>query len=212
MIRSFFSLLILFLFFYIIASDKPPEEIKAIISNDISSQVIADAKLLAYENLSQHEKDSIGKFCCSYYTESWSSEHSFQFDPAQGYYVRAIVNINQLARLTHANSCGFSYHSGRCSEDKLQDKINETLNDAMLHMLYGKYKSRWAFLKEGRHIPDTMKFNGFNIVNIKRDLEQGYDEVLLGPIPANPDQMIIELAFPKAEGYPDLVNPKQVIS
>jgi hypothetical protein len=185
---------------------------QATIDPQLSAQVILEAHVLAYKQLDKQERDIIGSLCCSYSTGGWMARDLVRFSPEDGYFVRARINVDALARLTEANQCGTSTHATRCSEKELQMKAVSLAGHSNPHMLYGKYKNSWVFIAGGTTVPATEKFDGHRLLSIKRDAASRSDDVLIGPIPRKPDDMVIELYSPSGRGHEPLRNPRRVLN
>jgi len=185
---------------------------QATIDPQLSDRVILEAHVITYEELGKKERDSIDSLCCSYSTGGWMAQDLVRFSPEKAYFVRARINIDTLARMTEANQCGTIMQATRCSEEELQTKAASLAGHSNPYMLYGKYKNSWVFMASGTTVPATEKFDGHRLLSIKRDTASRSDEVLIGPIPHRPDEMIIELYSPSAKGHEPLRNPRRVLN
>ena len=185
---------------------------QARIDPELSDQVILEAHVFAYNELNQQERDMIGSLCCSHSTGGWMARDLVRFSPEDACFVRARINIDALARMTEANQCGTTMQVTRCSEEELQTKAASLAGHSNPYMLYGKYKNSWVFMASGTTVPATEKFDGHRLLSIKRDTASRSDEVLIGPIPHRPDEMIIELYSPSAKGHEPLRNPRRALN
>ncbi|MBI4595345.1 MAG: hypothetical protein HY730_03095, partial [Candidatus Tectomicrobia bacterium] len=183
----------------------------ATIDPKLSDQVIIEAHVINYEELSKSEQDKIG-ICCFYSTGGWTVGDLVRFSPEKAYYVRARINIDILARLTEANKCGTITQPARCTEEEIQTKAKALAEHSNPHMLYGKYKNSWAFTSSGIAVPKTVKFDGHRLLSINRDTVSRLDEVLIGPIPQRPDQMMIIIYSSSVNGYEPLRNPRRTMN
>lgn len=184
---------------------------QATIDPQLSDQVILEAHVFTYNELGKKERDRIGSYC-SYSTGGWTARDLVRFSPENAYFVRARINIDALARMTEANQCGTNMQRTRCSEEELQQNVASLVGDPNPYMLYGKYNNSWVFMASGTTVPVTEKFDGHRLLSIKRDTASRSDEVLIGPIPHRPDEMIIELYCPSAKSHEPLRNPRRVLN
>lgn len=136
-------------------------------------EVIWDARLYKWANLPVNVRGQVGDFHLYYPLDDW--QHGERFERGEAYYVRAIINHKRLAKLSESDAF----------------PAERTLTEKPVS-LYGKYKNRWHLLDyTNDEIPNTSKFDGFNTIDVRRS-EQA-DTVWIGPIPTQPDRLVIEL-------------------
>ena len=176
----------------------------------LSSNVISKAFVLTFDQLEEQEQNLIDSYC-SYSTGSWMSRDLVRFSPQDGYFVKAIINIDALSRITVANQCGTTGNPARCSEKELSMEAESLIGHQNPRMLYGKYKNSWVFISDGKTVPPTEKFDGHRLLAIRRDLSSRTDDVLIGPLPIEPDEMIITLYSSTVQGHEPLKNPVYIL-
>lgn len=154
--------------------------------------VILGAEVIMFEDLPEATREKVARYCCHYFLGSWSSADMHRFSIEDAYFVRLTIDNLALANLTLINSCGSVASQRRCSQEELEAEIDSVLSSNPM-LLYGKYKNRWGFRAGGADIPETEKFEGFDTVSIDRHGSQ--DEVLVGPIPRKPTELLIEMYY-----------------
>jgi hypothetical protein len=139
-----------------------------------SSEVIIQATLLDFTELTDLEKEEMifTKCCC--YPENWNRGINC-VEKEDAFYVKAKIDINLLGAISE-------------SETFTLNKII-TSNP---HSLYGKYINRWEFKDQnGNTICETAKFDGHNDFGLIRN--DTIDQVIIGPLPKKPRKMIIKI-------------------
>ena len=160
-----------------------------------SSEVIEQAEVLAFDLLSERERNDIPKTSSYSLSGSWGSGCCRTFDAEDGFYVRAVVNPFALALLTFYSSCGTSLSIVNCTTSEIAQKVDTTTGpSANPHALYGKYKNSWRFSSSTGEIPSTRKFAGHSaIVERFGRGRLARDTVLVGPLPERPTSMAIQI-------------------
>lgn len=172
--------------------------------NTRPDEVILRAEVVRFSGLSESERQAIGNYCCSYSrTGGWTPSDLERFEPEDGYFVRAVVNAEALAQLSLLHSCGGVTYIDTCSSEELSAKVAQILQASGSYRLYGKYMNRWAFANVAGEVPSTEKFEGFRLLLIDRK-SPSRDHVTVGPLPAEPTRMRIQL-------YHNLNEQKRVV-
>ncbi len=207
MFRWLLLLLVLVSLNLVFTDDTPPKDL-AVIANDAFNGVILNARVITYEGLSDSERNLIGKYCC-HSKADMSAIHPFT--PNEAYYIRSTINAKLLARLSFANSCQHDYPAlYRCTETILQQKIDEIMKNPKVSELYGTHRTRVKLLVDELYIPRTSSCHVCqSILSVTRDRELGHDEVIIGPIPMKPDEMVIAFYYNSGKGLEKIENPRR---
>ncbi|WP_459209703.1 hypothetical protein [Aquimarina rhabdastrellae] len=155
------------------------------------SDVIIQAKLLSFSELTDSEKENTNflKSCC--YPENWNQGVDC-IEKEYAFYVKTKININLLGAISESDTFTI---------DKL---ITSNPNS-----LYGKYVNQWEFEDQnGIKICETAKFIGHNDFNLKRN--DSIDQLIIGPLPKKPKKMIIKIKDSKY--YKGISPEKQIIN
>lgn len=171
------------------------------------SGVIQKARVLTFTDLSPAQQAKMAATFTYSRTGGWMSSDRASMPTASGFFVRAEVNATALAHWTFLYDCGGSTYVRACSGSQLTSKMAAALGSPSA--LYGKYRNSWVFLANGRALPATTKFEGYEIVNIQRRQEGGnvIDDVTIGPIPEKPSLMVIQLQNNMAEDKRTIESP-----
>ena len=146
--------------------------------------IIESAEVLTYSELSAIDQEKVESDCICH-PKNWNIGVKFEQDST--FFVKVKLNNKKLAQLSESNT--FS--------------IDKLLSDNV-YSLYGKYHNRWKFKNSaGKQICETAKFQGFYILTIDRSGE--YDNLIIGPIPEKPSELIIEIN--ESKNYPG-ITPK----
>ena len=183
------------------ASCSPPAEI----DTNLPRETILSARVLSFADLSPElQEKATSRNEPTYIGVENDRYINVPFSLAESYFIEATIDVYALATLTEANKCGTLMAARRCSEEELEERVESRvlMKDTFdgkpniqqaPYWLYGKYKNRWVARQNDRDIPSTAKFAGFYFTAIERDWNEHLDDVVIGPIPQCPEELIISI-------------------
>jgi hypothetical protein len=149
--------------------DKQEEMVKPI----AAARMVSSSQVVDWNGLPETIKQKVGEYQSYYLNGSWEQRNAVPFKRESAYYVKLILNNQQLAKFSESEAF----------------PADQAITDNPF-MLYGKYKNRWAFDGlSGIEILPTEKFRGFTTIAINRT--GNTDEVWVGPIEEKPGTLRI---------------------
>jgi hypothetical protein len=155
-------------------------------------KAIARAEKIGYHDLTPTQKQAVGD-SATYSATGWMPSGLERFDTQSAAYVTVVINRKDLAFVSLLYSCGGSTYVRECSEETLTKKMADVLYDENPRSLYGKYMNSWSFYDGSSELPQTVKFEGYRLLEIKHESEE--DELLIGPIPGSPDRIVLNIYY-----------------
>jgi len=189
-------------------------------------QVILDARVLTVDeidlsplgddpDLLEVQRQLLTRYCCWHSnTEESFSAPWVKYEPENAYFVQAKISFDALARVTEATRCRRLSEPRRCSDAELAQRVaavGELGRKKDVDAYYDGLRDSWSFAESGSELPRTARYGYHHLIWVRRDKLRRTDEVLLGPLPIQPDEMIIRLQGLSANDRQDVTDPRTIV-